>query len=125
MPRNSFPVANRHIDKPTLVTDIYPISQADAGSASSQAGSLPPAIRERAPWRPMSAGVASLGISVGIGVFHPMLGEAVALIETVVVLTIIGTALFGNLVLSERAFRLLRWLGNRPEPTPHHLGGTR
>jgi hypothetical protein len=34
----------------------------------------------------------------------------------VVMLTIIGTALFGNSALSERAFRLLRWLGNRAEP---------
>lgn len=125
MPRNSFPVANRHIDEHILVTDIHPISQADPGSTSIQAGSLPPTIRERTPWRPVGAGIASLGIPVGIGMFHPDLGEALTVIEIVIVLTIIGTALFGNLVLSERAFRLLRWLGNRPEPpepTSHHLG---
>ena len=52
----------------------------------------------------------------GIGVLHPMLGEAIAVIEVVVVLAIIGTALFGSPALSERAFRLLRWSGNRPEP---------
>jgi hypothetical protein len=127
MPRNSFPVANRHIDEPILVTDIHPISQADAGSASSHAGSLPLTIRERTPWRPVATGVASLGIPVGIGMLHPVLGEALTVIEIAVVLTIIGTALFGNLVLSERAFRLLRWLGNRPEPPEpisQHLGGT-
>jgi hypothetical protein len=45
-----------------------------------------------------------------------MLGEIVAIIELVVVLTIIGAALFGSLDLSDRAFRLLRWIGNRPEP---------
>ena len=125
MPRNSFPVSNRHIDEPILITDIHPTCQADAGSASDQAGSLPP-IRERMLWRPMGVGVASLGIPVGTGVLHPVLGEALTIIEIVVVLTVIGTALFGNLALSERAFRLLRWLGNRPEPpgpTSHHFGG--
>ena len=45
-----------------------------------------------------------------------MLGELIAIIEMVVVLTIIGTALFGSRALSERAFRLLRWMGNQSEP---------
>jgi hypothetical protein len=45
-----------------------------------------------------------------------MLGEAIAVVEVVVVLAIIGTVLFGSLARSERAFRLLRWIGNRPEP---------
>jgi hypothetical protein len=126
MPRISFPVSNRHIDEPILVTDIHPIRQPDADSISGRAGSLPPTIRERMPWQSMGVGVASLGIPVGIGVLHPGLGEALTVIEIVVVLTIIGTALFGNLSLSERAFRLLRWLGNRPEPpgpTSDHFGG--
>lgn len=71
---------------------------------------------ENAPWRPMGADVASLGIPAGMGMLHPVLGEALTIIEVAVTLTIIGTALFGNSALSERAFRLLRWLGNRPEP---------
>ena len=33
-----------------------------------------------------------------------------------VALTVIAVALFGSQALSERAFRLLRWFGNRPEP---------
>jgi hypothetical protein len=45
----------------------------------------------------MGVGVASLGIPVGIGVLHPVLGEALTIIEVVVVLTVIATALFGNL----------------------------
>ena len=52
-------------------------------------------------------------------VYHaadPMRGELIAAIEVAVMLTIIGTALFGSHALSERAFRLLRWLVNRPEP---------
>jgi hypothetical protein len=68
------------------------------------------------PWRTVGAGIASLGAPVGIGILHPMLGEAIAVIEVAAMLTIIGTALFGSSALSERAFRLLRWLGNRPEP---------
>ena len=116
MPRNSFPVPHQHIDEPVFVVGIHSIREADAGSTSGQADSRPPTIRERTPRRPMSAGIASLGIPVGIGVLHPVLGEVLTVIEILVALTIIGTALFGNLDLSERAFRLLRWLGNRPEP---------
>lgn len=39
-----------------------------------------------------------------------------AIVELAVALTVIGTALFGSRELSERAFRLLRWMANRPEP---------
>jgi hypothetical protein len=31
-------------------------------------------------------------------------------------LVITGTALFGSQAVSERAFRLLRWITNQPEP---------
>jgi len=68
------------------------------------------------PWRPAVTGVASLGSAVGIGVLHPLLGEVIAITEIAVVLTVIAVALFGSKTLSERAFRLLRWFGNRPEP---------
>jgi hypothetical protein len=37
-------------------------------------------------------------------------------IELAVALTLIGTALFGSQALSDRAFRLLRWIANKPEP---------
>jgi len=68
------------------------------------------------PWRPAVTGVASFGSAVGIGVLHPLLGEVIAITEIAVVLTVIAVALFGSKTLSERAFRLLRWFGNRPEP---------
>ena len=77
------------------------------------------------PWRPVGVGAASLGTPVGIGWLHPILGEALFVIELVIVVTIFGTALFGSRVLSERAFRLLRWIVNRPEPQEPahgHLG---
>ena len=60
------------------------------------AGAALPAVRERVPWRSAGTGVASLVTPVGIGVLHPLLGEVLAVIEVVVVLTIIGTALFGS-----------------------------
>ena len=70
-----------------------------------------------APWRTVGVGVASIGTPLGIAMLHPLLGEVMAVIEFVVFLLIVpGTALFGSQTLSERAFRLLRWLGNRPEP---------
>jgi hypothetical protein len=103
------------LTSPSL-SDIHPIRQADAGSAGDQAGSLPPRIRERTPWRPMGADVVSFGIPVGIGVLHPVLGEVIAVIAVAIMLTVICTPCSAAPDLSERAFRLLRWIGNRPEP---------
>ena len=68
------------------------------------------------PWRLVGTGIASLGTPVGIGVVHPLLGGFLIAIEMVVALTVVGTALFGSQALSERAFRLLRWVVGRPEP---------
>ena len=87
--------------------------------SSPAAASLP--ARERVPWRPAVTGVASLGSAVGIGMLHPLLGEVIAITEIVVALTVIAVALFGSKALSERAFRLLRWFGNRPEPPTPNL----
>ncbi len=84
----------------------------DTGPASP----MPPGMSGRVPWRTLGVGMTSLGTPLGIGILHPVLGEVIAAIEVVVVLTIIGTALFGSPALSDRAFRLLRWMGNRPEP---------
>jgi hypothetical protein len=58
----------------------------------------------------------TLAPPIGLGVLHPVEGEAFVGVELAVLFTIIGTALFGSRILSERAFRLLRWIGNRPEP---------
>jgi hypothetical protein len=46
----------------------------------------------------------------------PLPGEIAAAVELLAMFTIIGTALFGSQALSDRAFRLLRWIRNRPEP---------
>ena len=98
------------------VTACSPQSPAHSPGVGGHASSATPTKRERVPWRPVGAGFTALGTPVGIGVLHPVLGEVIAVIEIAVVLIIIGAALFGNLVLSDRAFRLLRWFGNRPEP---------
>lgn len=80
----------------------------------------------RVPWRSVGTGVVSVGTPLGAAVLRPLLGEVMTAVELVVILTVLGTALFGSQTLSERAFRLLRWLGNRPEPPgPSDTTGTR
>jgi hypothetical protein len=96
------------------VTEYPP--QVPSPNADGQGPALP-AVRDRAPWRSAGTGIASLVTPVGVGVLHPVLGEVLAIIEVVVALTIIGTALFGSQTLSERAFRFLRWIGNQAEPS--------
>lgn len=98
------------------MTAYSPHSPAHSPDDGRQASPATPAKRERVLWRPVGAGVTALGTPIGIGVLHPVLGEVIAVIEVMMVLAIIGTALFGSPALSDRAFRLLRWIGNRPEP---------
>lgn len=86
------------------------------GVGDAQAHFALPAMRGYTPWLTVGTGIASLGPQVGIGVLHPVLGELIAIVDVVVVLTIIATALYGSRVLSERAFRLLPWIENRSEP---------
>lgn len=83
---------------------------------TTPADSAPAAMPGRVPWRSVGAGVASVGTPLGAAVLRPLVGEVMMVVELVVFLTMLGTALFGSETLSERAFRLLRWLGNRPEP---------
>jgi hypothetical protein len=73
--------------------------------------------RERVPWRTAGTGIASLGTPAVIWMVCPVLGVVIAAVEAATMLTVIGAALFGTQARSERAFRLLRWLGNRPEPS--------
>ena len=74
------------------------------------------AASSRTTWWAAGIGILSLGIPVVIGVIQPILGALVAAIEMTAALTTIGMALFGSQALSERAFRFLRWIRNRPEP---------
>jgi hypothetical protein len=47
---------------------------------------------------------------------HPALSAVLAGLLAIVGLTLMGATLFGSERLSERAFRLLRWITDRPEP---------
>ncbi len=79
--------------------------------------SVTPLTRERVPWRSIGVGVTTVGTPTGLAMLHPMLGVILGGTEVVVALQIMTTALYGSSILSERAFRLLRWIGNRPEPS--------
>jgi hypothetical protein len=76
----------------------------------------PPDVPQRMPWRSAVAGAVSLGTPMGTGLLNRLLGETIFGLEIVMALTVISVAMFGSPILSERAFRLLRWFGNRPEP---------
>jgi hypothetical protein len=106
----------RHQAEPPGTAWSYgsPVPLSDADHALTD---LTASKRERVPWRTVGTGIASLGTPAVIWIVCPVLGVVVAAIEAATMLTIIGTALFGSQALSERAFRLLRWLGNRPEPS--------
>jgi hypothetical protein len=77
-------------------------------------------IRYLSGLRALGLGMTSVGIPVGIGALHLLFGEILVGAELAVILpvtlAVIGTSLYGSDVLSERAFRLLRLIGNRPEP---------
>jgi len=79
------------------------------GSDDSQARPPHPALS-------IIAWVTTAGVPVAGEVLHPLLGEIVIITELVLTLTVIFMALFGSADTRERAFRLLRWFGNRPEP---------
>lgn len=83
---------------------------------ASSTGTASPAKAARVPWRPVGTSLISAGVPVAAGIAHPLIGAGIAIIELAIALTVIGTALFGSPELSERAFRLLRWIANRPEP---------
>jgi hypothetical protein len=68
------------------------------------------------PWRAAGIGLTSLAAPVSIAAVAQLPGEIAAAVELLAMLAIIGTALFGSQTLSDRAFRLLRWIRNRPEP---------
>lgn len=75
------------------------------------------AVMEKA-WRPVGFGlITGLSAVMSIAVDSPVIGEIVAAIVLTFVLTVVCTALLGSAGLSERAFRLLRWMAARPEPT--------
>lgn len=67
--------------------------------------------QRRIPQPALSAGLMGwTGAPFGIGALHLWMGVVLATIELTVLLTILGTALYGNPELSRRAIRLLGFL---------------
>lgn len=121
MGRSGFPPPRRATSlatSSTSISDQCPTWAVYEGVENLPAGQPAPSAstRERVPWRPAVTGATTVGTPVGIGMLHPLLGEVIAITEIVVAITVIAVALFGSQALSERAFRLLRWFGNRSEP---------
>lgn len=84
------------------------------------------------PGRRVSFGLATTIVAVptGIALANPMLATVLASAELALLLTVLLTAVFAPAAISERAFRLLRWMTGRPEPDqptdpagPHNPGG--
>lgn len=69
----------------------------------------------RLPWRTLGLGSSAIGGIATAYYSHPLVGLAIVICVASVAV-IITTALFGSATTSDRAFRLLRWLTNRPEP---------
>lgn len=91
-----------------------PATSAPGTGQETPAG--PPPVGRRVPWRTAGIGLTTVGTPAGIMAADPLLGQVAIVVELVLALAVIGTALFGSRALSERAFRLLRWVANRPEP---------
>ncbi|WP_405141990.1 hypothetical protein OG589_32795 [Sphaerisporangium sp. NBC_01403] len=64
---------------------------------------------------------AAAGVPAAAWAIHPALSAAISAVEAAAGLTVVATALYGCDRHSERAFRLLRWITDRPEPPtyPH------
>ncbi|MEO3810820.1 hypothetical protein ABGB17_17615 [Sphaerisporangium sp. B11E5] len=67
--------------------------------------------------RALGFGAAGLGGPALAWLAHPLMGAVLVGAESCLALTVAAAALFGSEVISERAFRLLRWIANRPEPS--------
>lgn len=76
--------------------------------------------KEPHAWRSLGLAGAGLGADAGLAISSRDLGAVLALTEVtvlaVIALTILIAVLCGSDNTCERAFRLLRWLANRPEP---------
>ena len=78
----------------------------------------------RLPWRVLGLCSPAVGGIAAVYDPHPLAGlviviggVSVAVIAmTITAVIVIAAALFGSATTSDRAFRLLRWFANRPEP---------
>ena len=77
----------------------------------------------RLPWRALGLCSPAVGGIAAVYDPHPLAGlviviggVSVAVIVIATAVIVVATALFGSATTSDRAFRLLRWFANRPEP---------
>ena len=70
----------------------------------------------RLPWRALGLGSSTIGGVASVYYWHPLVGLVIVSCETAIATITFAAALFGSEITSERAFRLLRWVANRPEP---------
>lgn len=66
--------------------------------------------------RTAAASLSALVPPGALSVIHPAFAIALIFIEFGLCIAVVGTALYGSNTVSERAFRLLRWVANKPEP---------
>ena len=86
-----------------------------AGGAA-HAGKAARCSTSRLPWRALGLRSSAIGGIAAVCYSYPLLSLAIIIcVASVGVITVI-TALFGSATMSDRAFRLLRWFTNRPEP---------
>ena len=67
-------------------------------------------------WRPLGTVTGVVGPTAGAWLADPYLGKTLAVIEAVIAAAVMVTAVYGSNCYSDRAFRLLCWALNRPEP---------
>jgi len=65
--------------------------------------------------RPLGLGAGVIGAPTAVYFVYPTVGLILGACELSIFMIVLVTALFGTSTLSERAFRLLRWLADRPE----------
>ncbi|KAA9379013.1 hypothetical protein F5972_12375 [Microbispora cellulosiformans] len=72
--------------------------------------------------RAAALAAAAATAPAAVWVVHPVLSTVIAGLGAAAGLAVVITALFGSDRFSERAFRLLRWLADRPEPSKRDRG---
>lgn len=86
-------------------------------SRSSTGGPVSAGRGERAGarWRSLGLGATAIGAPTALSYFRPYFGLACTSGEVAMIVITFAAALFGTRTISERAFRLLRWIADRPE----------
>jgi hypothetical protein len=93
-----------------------PCERCSIARRAAPVGKPAPSSTNRLPWRALGLGSSAIGGIAAAYYSHPVVGLAIIICGACVAAVTIITALFGSATTSDRAFRLLRWFTNRPEP---------